>query len=110
MRNSGWYIPFWRKPKRVQGESQPAERTEKERKRRPRPRSDEELERVRAEWVTRYTRQLQAFRLLGLSVGAPQAEISLRYHELVRAVGASPDAGARLHALHEAFETLRLPE
>ncbi|HWE60678.1 MAG TPA: J domain-containing protein [Chloroflexota bacterium] len=110
MRNSGWYIPFWRKPKRPQGEKDQAEKPEKEKRRRPRTRSEAELERVREEWITRYTRQVQAFRVLGLSVGTPQEEIKARYQELVADLNGSPEVAMRLHQLQDAYETLRRPE
>ena len=108
MRNSGWYIPFWRKPKRPQGEANQHERHEK--RRRPRARSEAELERVREEWVSRYTRQVHALRVLGLSVGAPQEEIRARYQQLVATVDGSDDESERLHHLYEAYETLRQPD
>jgi hypothetical protein len=110
VRNSGWYIPFWRKPKRAQNAAGAEEKPEKERRRRAKARSDEDLERVRDEWVQRYTRRVQASRLLGLSVGAPQDEINARYQQLVAAVGNSPDAGERLRALYEAYLALHQPE
>jgi hypothetical protein len=111
VRNSGWYIPFWRKPKRPQSEaSQTAEKPEKperEKRRRPRTRSEAELERVREEWVARYTRQVQAFRTLGLSVGTPQDDIEERYNALVARLNGSDETGEHLRRLQEAFETLR---
>jgi hypothetical protein len=105
MRNSGWYIPFWRKPKRTQGEATPGEK--QERRRRPRTRSDDDLERVREEWVTRYTNQVRALKMLGLSVGAPRAEIQARYQRLVSEVGNTPEGHERLRLLQSAFEALR---
>lgn len=113
MRNSGWYIPFWRKPKRPQGaaaQGEKAEKPEKEKRRRPRTRSEAELERVREEWVARYTHQLHAFRTLGLSVGTPQEDIETRYQELVSRLNGSDDTGDRLRQLQEAYETLRRSE
>ncbi len=105
MRNSGWYIPFWRKPKRAPGEQGQPERQEK--RRRPRQRSDEDLERVRDEWVGRYTRRVQAFRVLGLSVGTPADEVDARYQRLASEASGAPDAEARLRDLREAYETLK---
>ena len=105
MRNSGWYIPFWRKPKRQQGEAGQGEG--RERRKRPRTRSEEDLERVREEWVKRYTRQVQAFRLLGLSVGTPQEEIEARYLYLKRTHIVGQGEDDYLVRLREAYEALR---
>lgn len=113
MRNSGWYIPFWRKPKRPQGEAsqaEKAEKPEKERRRRPRQRSEADLERVREEWVARYTRQVQAFRTLGLSVGTPQDDIQARYNTLVTGLNGSEETGERRRQLRDAYDTLRRAE
>lgn len=106
MRNSGWYIPFWRKPKRQQGEA--AQPEGRERRKRPRTRSEEDLERVREEWVTRYTRRVRALRLLGLSVGTPQEEIEARYYYLKSTHQVSPGEDDYLVRLREAYETLRV--
>lgn len=105
MRNSGWYIPFWRKPKRPLGEATLFEG--RERRRKPRSRSDEEMEHVRAEWVGRYTRQVQALRLLGLSVGVPQDEIDARYRQLLVEARGSEHAAERRRRLDDAYEALR---
>jgi hypothetical protein len=110
VRNSGWYIPFWRKPKRPQGEASKAEKPDKERRRRLRTRSEAELERVREEWVARYTRQVHAFRTLGISVGTPQEDIEARYQELLSSLNGSDVAGDRVRQVQEAYETLRRPE
>jgi hypothetical protein len=106
VRNSGWYIPFWRKPKRPQGEA--GQQEGRERRKRPRTRSEEDLERVREEWVKRYTRRVQALRLLGLSVGTPQEEIEARYTYLVRSHQVGKNGDDYLVRLREAFETLRV--
>jgi hypothetical protein len=108
VRNSGWYIPFWRKPKR-QGGSGGHERGEN--KRRARARTDDELDRVRDEWVSRYTGRVRAFKVLQLSVGTPPEEIRARYESLLadlQAVPAGDERDARLRALRDAFETLRV--
>lgn len=104
MRNSGWYIPFWRKPKRSQGDSGQQERAEK--RRRPRARSDDDLEHLRHEWIDRYTRQVRAFRTMGLSVGAPQQEIRDRYEQLLAELNGSAEAAERRRELRDAYETL----
>jgi len=105
VRNSGWYIPFWRKPKRPQGDAAPFDG--RERRRKPRARSDEELEHVRVEWVGRYTRQVQALRLLGLSVGVPQDDVDARYRQLLAEARGTEQAAERRHKLDEAYEALR---
>jgi hypothetical protein len=106
VRNSGWYIPFWRKPKRAGGDAQSAEKPERRRK--PRTRSDEELERVRSDWVTRYTRQVHALQVLGLSVGVPREEIQQRYRLLLAELEhAAPDDEQR-RRLEDAYHTLNV--
>lgn len=105
VRNTGWYIPFWRKPKRSPSEPPQAERGEKRRK--PRARSDDELEHLRSDWVARYTRQVRALQVLGLSVGAPHEDVQLRYRELVAALADSPDDEQR-RRLDEAYRALRV--
>ncbi len=106
MRNSGWYIPFWRKPKRGAGDAALSERAEK--RRRPRARSDEELANVREEWVARYTQQVHALAVLGLSVGVPRDELEARYQRLVAELNGQPDREERLRELREAYEQLRV--
>jgi hypothetical protein len=65
---------------------------------------------VREEWVARYTRQVHAFRTLGISVGTPQEDIEARYQELLSSLNGSDVAGDRLRQVQEAYETLRRPE
>jgi hypothetical protein len=80
MRNSGWYIPYWRKPKKKgKGERPSGETVE---------RTDEQLESVRQRWVDRYRRTVRALGMLGLSMGSNRAEVQARY-ELLRASGTS---------------------
>lgn len=82
MRNSGWYVPYWRKPKKKgRAESPSTEDVQ---------RSEEQLEAVRRRWVERYRRTLHALRALGLSMGSNRAEVQARY-ELLRAARAAPD-------------------
>jgi hypothetical protein len=109
VRNSGWYIPFWRKPKRQGGSGAGQEKSES--KRRARTRTDDELDRVRAEWVLRYTDRVKAFKVLRLSVGTPPEEIRARYESLVADLQAAPpgiEREERLRDLHAALETLRV--
>jgi hypothetical protein len=106
VRNTGWYIPFWRKPKRAGSEAPPAER--QERRRKPRARSDEELERVRSDWVTRYTHQVHALQVLGLSVGVPREEIAERYRLLLTELEHSPHDDERRRRLDDAYHTLNV--
>ena len=81
MRNSGWYIPYWRKPKK-KGK---ADRAGAE----ANVRSDEELEAVRRRWIERYRRTVHALMLMGLSVGSNRSDVQARYEEL-RAAGTLP--------------------
>ncbi|MGH2388119.1 MAG: hypothetical protein ACRDIE_07925, partial [Chloroflexota bacterium] len=105
VRNSGWYIPFWRKPKRQQGDGQQQERPEK--RRRSRQRSDEDLERVRDDWVNRYRGRVQALHTLRLSVGTPTEEIDARYQQLVSELAGSPEAEDRRRRLRQAYDILK---
>lgn len=105
VRNTGWYIPFWRKPKRSPQEQSQADRAEKRRK--PRSRSEHELDRVRAEWVNRYNTQLRAHRILGLSVGAPKEEVQLRYEMLCAELDGQPEQYEQWKAVQSAYDLLR---
>ncbi len=105
MRNSGWYIPFWRKPKQRQDEG--ARQDKPEKRRRFRQRSDEDLDRVRAEWVARYTGRVQALRLMRLSVGASIEEIESRYQALVAESAGLPEAEERRRRLRQAYDILK---
>ncbi len=105
MRNSGWYIPFWRKPKRAQPDAGQNERSEK--RRRPRQRSEDDLDRVRDEWVSRYNSRAQALRALGLSVGTPTEEIDARYQSLLGEAANSPSAEERRAQLRHAYSILK---
>ena len=78
MRNSGWYIPYWRKPKK-KGKAGAEEIV----------RSDEDLEAVRQRWIERYRRTVHALMLMGLSVGSNRSDVQARYEEL-RAAGTIP--------------------
>ena len=81
MRNSGWYIPYWRKPKK-KGKADRAGAEEI-------VRSDEELEAVRRRWIERYRRTVHALMLMGLSVGSNRSDVQARYEEL-RVAGTLP--------------------
>lgn len=87
MRNTGWYIPYWRKPTRKKGKA--------ERSGANNPggagdsgsaeevwRNDEQLDAVRQRWVERYRRTARALRALNLSVGSDRAEVQARYDTL----------------------------
>lgn len=74
MRNTGWYIPYWRKPKK-KGKVEKISTEEVWR-------SDEQLESVQQRWVERYRRTARAYRALGLSVGGNRAEAQARYNSL----------------------------
>jgi glycine/D-amino acid oxidase-like deaminating enzyme len=102
-RNSGWYIPYWRKPKRSL-----SDRGERyDRRRRPRQGRERDVERVREEWVARYTDQVRALRMLGLSVGTPNEDIRRRYEQLRRELERQPDDYERLTAVIEAYNVVR---
>ena len=104
-RNTGWYIPFWRKPRRPQQDQAQVDRAE--RRRRPRSRSELDVERLRDDWVARYNVRLRALRILGLSVGTPKDDIAARYDALRAALAVDPDAADQLEALDEAIIVLR---
>jgi hypothetical protein len=92
MRNSGWYIPYWRKPKKKgRADRAGAEAI---------VRSDEELEAVRRRWIERYRRTVHALMLMGLSVGSNRSDVQARYEEL-RAAGTLP-----ARDLEEAYQHL----
>ena len=81
MRNTGWYIPFWRRPKKKGKAERPnAEQI---------IRTDEQLEAVRLRWIERYRRMVRALKLLGLSVVSNRIDVYARYEHL-RATGAVP--------------------
>jgi hypothetical protein len=104
-RNTGWYIPFWRKPRRGQQEQAQLERSERRRK--PRSRSELDVERLRNEWVDRYNARLHALNMLGLSVGTPKDDIARRYDTLRAELSGHLDAVDELEALDEAYAVLR---
>ncbi|HVA90960.1 MAG TPA: hypothetical protein VNL71_14090 [Chloroflexota bacterium] len=83
----------------------PNERSDK--RRRPRQRSDDDLDRVRDEWVSRYTARVQALRLLGLSVGTPTEEIDARYQSLLGELANSSSAEERRAQLRHAYSILK---
>src|SRR5919201_3964583 len=89
MRNSGWYIPYWRRPKK-KGKAGGEEIV----------RTDEELEAVRRRWIERYRRTVHALMLMGLSVGSNRSDVQARYEEL-RAAGTLP-----ARDLEEAYQHL----
>ncbi len=74
MRNSGWYIPFWRRPKKKGKVEKPS--TEEI------TRSDEQLEAVRQRWIERYRRMIKALNVMGLSMGSNRADVQARYEHL----------------------------
>ncbi len=77
MRNTGWYIPYWRKArKKGKPEKSSPSNTEEV------WRSDEQLEAVRERWIERYRRTARAFGTLGLSVGSSRSEVQARYDAL----------------------------
>lgn len=74
MRNSGWYIPFWRRSKK-KGRSDKPDSVEV-------ARSDEQLEAVRQRWIDRYRRTMRALSLMGLSMGSNRGDVQARYNAL----------------------------
>ncbi len=84
MRNTGWYIPYWRKQRKKGKPDKPqkSDRTEQ----REVIRGDDQLEAVRQRWIERYRRTARALSVLGLSVGSNKAEVQARYESL-RAAG-----------------------
>ena len=104
-RNTGWYIPFWRKPKRAQQDQGQSEKGERRRK--LRFRGEHDPDRVLREWVGRYNAQLRALRALGLSMGTPKADIMARYETLRLDFQADPAKTDRLREIRQAYEVLR---
>jgi len=80
MRNIGWYIPYWRKPKPKKGKAEKPSTTDM-------TRSDEQLEAVRQRWIERYRRMARALAMLGLSVGSDRTDVQARYDALRREGG-----------------------
>lgn len=92
MRNTGWYIPYWRKIKKKGKQDKPnAEAI---------ARSDEQLESVRRRWIERYRRTLRSLRIMDLSVGSNRADVQEHYNHL-RGAGM-----VRPHDLEEAYRYL----
>lgn len=83
MRNTGWYIPYWRKPKK-KGKAEKNNAAET-------VRSEEQLEAVRQRWIERYRRTARALTTLGLSVGSNRTEVQARYDGLRGAGRATRD-------------------
>jgi hypothetical protein len=76
MRNTGWYIPYWRKPmSKKKGKSEKIGGAEVWR-------NDEQLDAVRQRWVERYRRTARALNALGLSVGSSKIDVQARYDTL----------------------------
>jgi len=80
MRNTGWYIPYWRKPKPKKGKAEKPSTEDM-------TRSDEQLEAVRQRWIERYRRMARALAMLGLSVGSDRTDVQARYDALRREGG-----------------------
>jgi hypothetical protein len=62
---------------------------------------------VRADWVARYNARLRAFRVLGLSVGAPKEDLDLKYLALSAELEGIPDQREHLQELQSAYDLLR---
>ncbi len=76
MRNTGWYIPYWRKPtSKKKGKAEKSGGDEVWR-------NDEQLDAVRQRWVERYRRTARALSALGLSVGSNKIDVQARYDTL----------------------------
>ncbi len=76
MRNTGWYIPYWRKPtSKKKGKVEKSGGDEVWR-------NDEQLDAVRQRWVERYRRTARALSALGLSVGSSKIDVQARYDTL----------------------------
>ena len=82
MRNTGWYIPYWRKIKKKGKQEKPTNEAVS--------RSDDQLESVRRRWIERYRRTVRSLRLMGLSVGSNRGEVQARYTHLREAGAARP--------------------
>jgi len=92
MRNSGWYIPFWRRSKKKGKAEKPSTDNIS--------RTDEQLEAVRQRWIERYRRTSRSLKLLGLSMGNNRSEVQARYEQLRQS---SPDA---MHEIEDAYRFL----
>jgi hypothetical protein len=93
MRNSGWYIPYWRRSKK-KAKADPATNAEDSK------RSEEQMELVRQRWIERYRRTVRALRLLGLSMGSTRSEVRERYERL------RDEGGIPARDLEEAYRFL----
>lgn len=61
---------------------------------------------MRSDWVTRYTRQVHALQVLGLSVGVPREEIAERYRLLLAELQEAAPDDERRRRLDDAYHTL----
>jgi hypothetical protein len=69
-------------------------------------RSEQDLDRVRDEWVDRYNARLRALNMLGLSVGTPKEDVAERYEILRARLAMQPDDAATIEALDDAYALL----
>lgn len=90
MRNTGWYVPYWRKP-RKKGKPEREPSGQGKEKNGPSDtseivngvyRSDEQLDVVRRRWIERYRKTLHALQVLGLSVGSNRVDLQACYDQL----------------------------
>jgi len=78
-----------------------------DRRRKPRARSDQDLDRIRDEWIGRYNARLHALGVLGLSVGTPKEDVVARYEALRASLVLRVEGADTLETLDAAFALLR---
>ncbi len=90
MRNTGWYVPYWRKPrKKGKPEREPQGQGREKNDQGDASeivngvyRSDEQLDIVRRRWIERYRKTLHALQVLDLSVGSNRTDLQASYDGL----------------------------
>jgi len=90
MRNTGWYVPYWRKSRKKGKPEREPQGLGKEKNGQGETseivngvyRSDEQLDVVRKRWIERYRKTLQALHVFALSVGSNRIDLQTSYDEL----------------------------
>ncbi|GAC1430549.1 MAG: hypothetical protein NVSMB65_04030 [Chloroflexota bacterium] len=90
----GWGVPFPKIARRSGGFTQAIHGA----------RTEEDLEKLRHEWIERYATRVQAHRLLGVSMGTLLEDIEERHHLLVARL---PYGDPRRDALNQALHLIQ---